>query len=554
MSERSHLRYWLTAAAVNAGGLLGVVALFLWNERSLASASGLAPGGGFPLDDAWIHLQLARNFSLGHGMYFNAGDPVSASSAPLWTLALSILHWLSGEEIVSTVKALGVLLLWGSGMAAFGLALALRLPFGLALLTSLISTITPRLVWGGLSGMEIPLYTLLSTAGIWLHVRSAGGRARPWTTILLAAAALARPECLMLFPLALLDRWRLEGGSVQAFLRRHWRHVLLYAVILAPFLIFNFATLGRPLPNTFYAKVGGYGFVGAALRMDLVQVARTLLYFPLQQAEELIRFSAQNSVLLTCLVPLGIWRLLDSSRQVPQQEPPKPGHKRDESAARSWLIPMVIVAFPLLRGVVAPFQGALFQHGRYAANLVPLLTVVGVLGLWQLLDLLRQRPESGAARRCARWAFPFAWLVLLVNLSVREVEYARTYAGNVSEIDTLHIEMAHWLRENTPADATIATHDIGALGYFARRRLLDTTGIITPCVLEYLRPGVAADSGVLAYLQTARPDYLVILPGWYPRLAERRDLFEPVHEVAIEAHSISAGDRLIAYRTIWASK
>lgn len=538
--SRTLLRYWLTAAAVNAGGLLAVVGLFLWYEHSLAPASRVALGGGFPLDDAWIHLQLARNLSLGHGMYFNPGDPVSASSAPLWTMALSVLHFLPGEEIVSTVKALGALLLWGSGMAAFGLALALRLPFGLALLTSLISTVTPRLVWGGMSGMEIPLYTLLSTAGIWLHARSAGGRARPGTTILFAAAALARPECLMLFPLALLDRWRLERGTPRALLQRHWRHLLLYALILAPFLIFNLATLGRPLPNTFYAKVGGYGFVGAALRMDLVQVGKTLLYFPLQQAEELIRFSAENSVLLTCLVPLGIWRLVASSRE--------------EGEGRSMLIPMVIVAFPLLRGVVAPFQGALFQHGRYAANLVPLLTVVGVSGLQQLLHLLRLRAESGTVRRFAGWAIPLAWLVLLANLSVREVEYARTYAGNVREIGSLHIEMAHWLVENTPPGATIATHDIGALGYFAQRRLLDTTGIITPEVLTYLRPGVPADSGVLAYLQTARPDYLVILPGWYPQLAVRSDLFEPVHEVAIDAQSISAGDRLVAYRTIWASE
>ena len=114
--------------------------------------------------------------------------------------------------------------------------------------------------------------------------------------------------------------------------------------------------------------------------------------------------------------------------------------------------------------------------------------------------------------------------------------------------------MAHWLVEYTPPGATIATHDIGALGYFAQRRLLATTGIITPEVLAYLRPRVPADSGVLAYLQTARPDYLGILPGWFPQLAVRSDLFEPVHEGAIDAQSISAGDRLVAYRTIWASE
>ena len=82
--------------------------------------------------------------------------------------------------------------------------------------------------------------------------------------------------------------------------------------------------------------------------------------------------------------------------------------------------------------------------------------------------------------------------------------------------------------------------------------MLDTVGLVTPQVQSYLRAGEAADEGVLRFLRQARPDYLVILPNWYPELASRDDLFEPVHEFVLDRVTIAAGPRLVVYRTVWA--
>jgi hypothetical protein len=57
---------------------------------------------------------------------------------------------------------------------------------------------------------------------------------------------------------------------------------------------------------------------------------------------------------------------------------------------------------------------------------------------------------------------------------------------------------------------------------------------------------------VLDLLTDERPDYLVILPNWYPRLAEMRYLFLPLYEVEVGTATIAGGRRLVAYRTIWA--
>ena len=524
-------RWWgIVSGFVTAVCLLLAVLAFLKFENLLAGQPG------FPLDDTYIHFQLARNLSLGDGMYFNPGEPVSASSAPLWTLTLAALHLLPSDPVIAA-KVAGVLLLWTTGLLTFGLARAVGLRPPWALLCSLSVVLTPRLVWGSLSGMEISLYTTLATGGVWLHARGISHSRPPfWGTVLFAAAALARPECLVLFPLALVDRWLMSSQKgVREVIRAYGMHVLLYACLLAPAVFFNLWTSGRPLPGTFYAKVGDYGVAGAVANLDIGQLAKTLLYYPLVQVQELFRLGADNNVLLACAAPLGLAALLGC------------GCASERGVRGARLVPLILILFPLIRGVVAPFKGPLFQHGRYAAHMVPLLIVVGAIGLRQALALIIR-----GHRRNSQPAAIMAWGLVLLIYVAGTIEYGREYGRNVADIDRMHVEMARWIAEHTPTDAVVASHDVGALGYFSRRRVVDTAGLITPEVLDYLRPGASADDGVLEYLREVRPDYLVIMPTWYPRLARMRRHFEPEHEVRLgDGPSIAAGGRFVAYRATW---
>src|SRR5512134_2212235 len=53
-------------------------------------ASALIFRIGFPLDDSWIHLTYARNLAE-HGEWaFRLGQPSAGSTAPLWTVLLSV--------------------------------------------------------------------------------------------------------------------------------------------------------------------------------------------------------------------------------------------------------------------------------------------------------------------------------------------------------------------------------------------------------------------------------------------------------------------------------
>jgi hypothetical protein len=130
---------------------------------------------------------------------------------------------------------------------------------------------------------------------------------------------------------------------------------------------------------------------------------------------------------------------------------------------------------------------------------------LGVVGSVQLHDALR----PGRARRImARTALTACVVTYLVFLGLG----ARAYAQDVGFIEGEIVVTAHWLAAHTPQDSLIAVHDIGAVGYFAGRRLLDLAGLITPEVIPIMDDEVA----LLHFIETRGGRYVVFFPDWSP--------------------------------------
>jgi len=117
---------------------------------------------------------------------------------------------------------------------------------------------------------------------------------------------------------------------------------------------------------------------------------------------------------------------------------------------------------------------------------------------------------------------------------------ARAYGQDVAVIQTEMVATALWIEANTAPDDLVAAHDIGAVGYFARRRLLDLAGLISPEVLPFLRDEAALE----AYLDAQGADYLMTFPGWYPRLADGRT---PVYQSPAPFAPASGGENMAVY-------
>src|SRR5260221_5187704 len=155
----------------------------------------MANGGpGFPLDDAWIHLNYARTLRE-HGTfgYSAGGPPTAGSTAPLFTLLESAGFLFTAHEKPLAI-ALGL-----AGQLAFLWAFArwatLRLGDArwAALAVALVA-LDGRVALLSVSGMETSLF--LALLALVIESRLAG---RAWPAGLALGAALwVRPDALIL--------------------------------------------------------------------------------------------------------------------------------------------------------------------------------------------------------------------------------------------------------------------------------------------------------------------------------------------------------------------
>jgi hypothetical protein len=159
-----------------------------------------------------------------------------------------------------------------------------------------------------------------------------------------------------------------------------------------------------------------------------------------------------------------------------------------------------------------------YQHGRYLMPVMPVYFIWGLAGITELAMALPNRP---AWRILVR-----AWsLSIILVMGIFFLLGARAYQRDVAFIEEEMVQTARWVATNTPKQARIAAHDIGALGYFARRELIDLAGLVSPEVIPFIR-----DQARLAdYLDDQRADFLVAFPGWYPHLVSQAQRIYVTH-------------------------
>ncbi len=487
-------------------GLVGLAGLAFYLAWSWA-------GGhlGFPLDDAWIHQTYARNL-VEYGQWaFIPGQPSAGSTAPLWTLLLAVGY---GVEIPFRLwtYVLGGLCLAGTALLAARLAGRL-VPDrrSVALLVGLACALEWHLVWAAGSGMETLLFTLLALA-LWNRVLD-DSSARPFLTGLLGGAlVLTRPEGILAVGLAIVGV-ALHGGKTplgwRAVVARLASLTLGVALVVAPYLALNVYLSGTPWPNTFYAKQAEYGVLLAQpLLLRLWRVAA-------------VGWTGGQVLLLPGLV----WELWRAAR----------GTKPDRRAAIKWL-PLLWVAATV--SVYALRLPVTYQHGRYLIPTIPILLVYGVG------STLRMVGQRRFPRLLARTLFLSVTLLLLGFWILG----ARAYRADVAVIEEEMVAVARWLDANTPPDALVAVHDIGAVGYFARRPLLDLAGLVSPEVIPFIRD----EDRLRDWLQAQGADYLVAFPSWYPHLTADPRL-EEVFRTNAAVTVAQGGENMAVYALRWAS-
>lgn len=540
VNTRAHILIILAVVAVFVG-------VFLWQEHVATGTFG------FPLDDSWIHAQFARNIVLGNGFSYNPGIPASGSTAPLWTFVTATGYLLTGDAVLGA-KALGILFL---GLAVLLIYMLVRTITGdarEALFAAVIAASLPRLLWASVSGMEVTLAVALSLAGVLTHILYSGAadKRQYLSTVLFGLATLTRPECAVFFVAAMLDRtlvrilvrWR--ELAARDWLVPLFLHVLLFAAVLFPFVAFSKRFGIGFLPNTAYAKalMWNRGLVSALIKSSPREILKSLTVYPFDYYLSFLEESLRNNPILFAMVPFGLFRLTLSMP-----------YERD-TRYQSFILPLIIVLFPLAIGVMVPFGDASYQEGRYAAPVAPFVLMIGTIGIYAAASYgARIFSEAKFMGSPARLVLERSLIWFLMALALfaqgRNIWYrSKLYGNEVANIENMQVTLGRWLDQNLPRDAVVATNDVGAIAYFSRRNILDTVGLMSPDVLEYRRRGQTADSAMFNLLEKERPGYAVLFPDWYPQ-SVCNEVFEPIHRVVLRDNVICGGDEMIVYRLNW---
>lgn len=512
------LRYWIAALAA-IGFYLALTAVQIKVD--------LRQNGGwfvYPLDDAYIHLSVARNL-VAHGVWGISPDSFSgASSSPAWTLLLAAAIRLFGTHLAFP---LALNLVFGTLL----LALACRTfqrwapevpPLRVFAVLIAIVLITP-LPGLSLIGMEGTLQSLSIAA---LAVFSAeilssdATSPRIFMAWLIAAFVAAASRYETLFFVA--------AFALVALALRRFVLLLQLAVVTAV----------PPLLYAIYAvRHGGYALPFSVI----VKSHQAHATGPLTVSIANLAISPIAPVLMVALITAILrWRA-------------QPGLDRTQTLL------FLFVGVATLHLLFGPIGWLM----RYEAYLYALGTLAVGLAILEHLATLHKRVESGGSGE--PWYRPFAPVSLALLIALVPTLHdliARAHHGYLLPVESAHdryvehLPAALFVRDFYRGRPVVA-NDIGFIAYYGDASILDPIGLGSIQPVRLIRSGKeltatdmqtwsASQNADLAILQTDYPNISEIVPsGWilvqtwcYPRNIVFRDhtisFFAPTKQKADE--------------------
>lgn len=439
---------------------------------------------GFPLDDAWIHQVYARNFANGYGWSFEPGVLSGGTTAPLWTLLLSVGHWIKVNPLFFSF-GIGIVLL---ASTAFLGSHYLRGINSVGGWLGLYFIFEWHFVWASVSGMETILAIFVVMAILYCSRSN-----QIWlVSLLLAASVWIRPDLLTLSIPIMAEFLVREAPFSKTNLKKYFPLGLL-ALSLMIYLVFNQGVSGAWLPTTFYAKQAEY----AELR-KLPLLNRLWQQFS-------IPLVGGGALLLPGFVYCGYQSWRD----------------------KNWWMWAWFGWLGILIALYATRLPVIYQHGRYILPATVVYALMGLQGSVALYEGLMTKQKIG-------WilAKSGVWAWICVTLLFWGLG-ANAYAKDVQVIETQMVEVAKWAQAHLPAHSRVAVHDIGAMGYFTQHQLIDLAGLVNPEVIPIMR-----DEAELArYLDRQMVDYLICFPSWYPNLVNHLPILHRADEKVVREYN-----------------
>ncbi len=424
---------------------------------------------GHELDDGLIYARYIQNLISGNGFVYNQGEFVNGLTSPLFAYLAVTPSYLIGDARYGTMLV--------SVLAAIGAVIVFYRLLTLFISNRQIAAITALFAAGnGMTyinlGMEASLFTFMTGLCLYLYFKDRFFLLGICTGL----AILTRPEAVFLVPAMALNTF---------LYKREWPNFQCYifpTVLVLTQLLFNSLYYDALLPSSGMAKIsqgtmGHWGYNSFLFNMPTLFMSGFGL-------------PGQMHVFQLPLVPITLIVFSILGLFVVQ--------------ARQYLA--VSFIFLLLYTTFFTVLNIPSQWWYYAIHFSFFTTYV-VLGVYWLFSQLKAETQ-----RYFRVSFIGLFSLMLIwQGSINLVLHGKTVREDYREFGL-------WIAENTPVDSSVALAEIGTVGWYSERRIIDILGLVTSGNADFV-----AEGDYNSWLELHPPDY--ILARDPPRFFERAVTF-----------------------------
>ncbi|MEM9513598.1 MAG: glycosyltransferase family 87 protein [Actinomycetota bacterium] len=471
-------------------------------------------------DDAHITFTYSRNLADGNGFVFNSGDRTLSTTTPLTALSMAIPSLLQLD--LQTV-GVGVSII-SAGVIAALIAINLRrfVPTLAVLLAIAVTFLHPFTV--NTVTNEMMMYTALAIGAFHVLAR----RKFAIAGVLAALCALTRPDgglvVVLVGAIALAQVWapRPDVGR-----RERWQPFVMAGgaatAVLVPWLLFATWYFGSPVPVTLRAKQAqresGHG-------RSFVELLDQRFDFYLSGFRWVV-----PAIVLVLGVVAGAGMVRRRVRRTagaehhPHDESSDdgsstPDHREDPTGlwpVSRFSVQAVTLMLALAWNVAIVGAYIVLDVSAYSWYVVPLvvgLSILTGLGAGWLLTLLAPVPSLA---RTALSAVLAVAIVLPLAIEVRDFQNRDAFRT------VLYQPTAEWIEANVASTDTVGTLEVGLIGYFGNRTLIDFAGLLQPDAATEAQLDQGFDAIALEAWTQYQPNYVAMLRPGIPTIVNDQD-------------------------------
>lgn len=488
---------------IYAGILLAAVILpILYITYSL----GVNSTYGFPLDDPWIHLTFAKNLAEYQSFsYFKDQMATAGSTSPIYTILAAIGFIFTQNEMVLSY-VLGIAFFVLAAVAFYRLS---SYEFGkenlFAIICTAVFVLDKWMNFISVSGMETTMYIFFLVACAYFYKKRS---AVPFA-IFLGLILWGRPDGVAFIGALAVDyflvrHYAKEDKSLVLFDKSQlYRIAMIFGGIILLYFIMNYILSGSLLPNTYNAKLTYYSpefrSRGDFLKFEVWD------YFTV----------GAYAVIMGGFI-FSVLKLISDFTK--------------KKYNTNFLYILFILALVFIYWYKLPYA---HRFGRYMMPIIPFFILVSSLGIRDLGRLIGGYMKS---KEIANGIIFVLMAVILFMEYGNYTENKENYAIENKYISDRQVAAAMWLKENTNEDDVIGTHDVGAIGFYSGRKIVDVAGLVTPELINKINDDDYV-TYMKDYMKQQGVSYLVFLREWYT-VVNQKPLFTTVNTLPPEVMEI----------------